>query len=217
MMYAALFDMDGTMTDNMAFHLRAWKLFCERYGLQVSESEIRQQFGHTNREHFEHFFGRQVNEAEAYRLGEEKEEIYREIFQHELKPVEGLIHLLESLKSRNFRLAVATSAPRSNVGFVLDNLGVRNWFDALIDAEDVSRGKPDPEVFLKAAQRLNMNPAQCLVFEDSRYGIQAALAAGMKVVALTTTHQADYLTGAHRIIGNFSEISPETVAALIES
>ena len=196
---AAIFDMDGVIVDNHRYHLEAWKQYSVANGIPFNEEEFRvKHFGKNNHNILSALLNREISAREAFELGEAKEALYREIYRPHIEPTSGLIGFLNVLRRNGCKLAVGTSANRPNLDFVLDALDIRFFFDTLVDASMVSRSKPDPEIFLNAANNLKVNPETCVVFEDSVSGINAAKAAGMVVVALLTTHlqselpQADY-------------------------
>lgn len=208
MQIAVIFDMDGVIVDNGDFHYRAWKKFCENNNIAFSQEKFRKVFfGRTNEQVLPVLFGRDLSHEEIQKLGDEKEEIYREIYRPHLTAVPGLVPFLAELKNNKIATAVATSASPENVEFVLNGLGIKHLFDVIIDDSMVSKGKPDPEVYLKSAAKLNMNPQHCVVFEDSLSGTKAAFDAGAKVVALTTSIDASEHKYAQQIITDFSEIS----------
>ncbi|MDP4208051.1 MAG: HAD family phosphatase [Bacteroidota bacterium] len=214
---AVIFDMDGVLVDNNKYHDRAWIEFCKRKGLSIDSKEITARFGNTNDEYFRFLFGEGLSREENDQLAEEKEAIYREIYAAEIEPAKGLIDLLGELKENNFKIGVATSAPTSNLNFVLEKLNIRFYFAALVDASMITKGKPDPEVFLKTADLLEVPASQCLVFEDSVHGVNAAVNAKMKVVALTTTFPEEKLAIANRIIKDFREITARDIQNLLNS
>ncbi|WP_300797157.1 HAD family phosphatase [uncultured Alistipes sp.] len=186
---AALFDMDGTLVDNTQAHIRAFEIFCARYGVTGWKEKLSQAFGMGNDD-----IMRLIMPAEVLRerglasLAEEKEAIYREIYAPEIHPVEGLVALLESLRAAGVRCAVGSSGCRANVDFVLEKCRIGEFFDARISGDRVTRCKPDPEIYLTAAAALGMSPADCVVFEDAKAGIESARRAGAgRVVALATT------------------------------
>ena len=209
--FAVIFDMDGVIVDNMEYHKKAWGIFLNKYAPDIDLEEFSKHFGKVNRDLLKIVFKKEVSEEEESRFGEEKEAIYREIYADHIVPIAGLLDFLDSLKDNNVKTAVATAAPRVNMDFVFEKTGLRKYFDVLVDATEVTRGKPDPEIYVKAAQRLGCLPDSCLVFEDSFPGVQAAKEAGMKVVALATSHPAESLQGAERVIRDFTEISLESV------
>lgn len=186
---AALFDMDGTLVDNTLAHMRAFEIFCARYGVTGWKEKLSQAFGMGNDD-----IMRLIMPAELIRerglasLAEEKEAIYREIYAPEVRPVEGLVPLLESLRAAGVRCAVGSSGCRANVDFVLEKCRIGEFFDARISGDRVTRCKPDPEIYLTAAAALGMAPTECVVFEDAKAGIESARRAGVgRVVALATT------------------------------
>ena len=205
---AALFDMDGVIVDNMAFHQKAWELFFEKYRPPMSLEEFMLQFGRTNRDLFEVLFGRKISPEEEERFGEEKEALYREAYAPHVEAVPGFVHCVAELRARGVHTAVATSAPRINLDFVLERLPIAPYLEVLADSSRVTRGKPDPEIYLKTAAALECPPEACVVFEDSYAGIRSGQNAGMKVVALATTHPPERLSPytPDLIIRDFTEM-----------
>lgn len=208
---AALFDMDGTLVDNTQAHIRAFEIFCARYGVTGWKEKLSQAFGMGNDD-----IMRLIMPAEVLRerglasLAEEKEAIYREIYAPEIHPVEGLVALLESLRAAGVRCAVGSSGCRANVDFVLEKCRIGEFFDARISGDRVTRCKPDPEIYLTAAAALGMSPADCVVFEDAKAGIESARRAGAgRVVALATTLPREVLereTDADVIGATFADL-----------
>lgn len=208
---AALFDMDGTLVDNTLAHMRAFEIFCARYGVTGWKEKLSQAFGMGNDD-----IMRLIMPAELIRerglasLAEEKEAIYREIYAPEIRPVEGLVPLLESLRAAGVRCAVGSSGCRANVDFVLEKCRIGEFFDARISGDRVTRCKPDPEIYLTAAAALGMAPAECVVFEDAKAGIESARRAGVGcVVALATTLPREVLereTDADVIGATFADL-----------
>jgi beta-phosphoglucomutase len=214
---AVLFDMDGVLVDNMAYHKDSWFEFCRRYNLSLTEEEfVSFVSGRIAREVLEHLFRKPLTPEEISRYTEEKEELYRKIYRPHIKPVNGLIEFLQSLKANGVALAVGTSAPTSNIDFTLLTTGLKPYFDKIVDASFVKKGKPDPEIYLKAAELLQVLPQNCVVIEDSLLGIQAGINAGMKVIGVTTTHTKEELTQPHLLIQDFTEVSYETVRELLK-
>lgn len=214
--WAAAFDMDGVIVDNKKYHFSAWRLFAEKHGLEFREEGFKNRlFGRTNREILEGLFGRSLPVGEVKVLAEEKEALYRRLYADEVRPMPGLESLLREIKQAGVPTAVCTAAPRVNLDFVLDRAGLRPYFSVLVDESLVARGKPAPDLYLKAAGLLAVPPAKCVAFEDSLPGVASALAAGMKVVALTTTHKAEELAQAHLIAADFSGLTLSRVRALL--
>jgi len=187
---ACIFDLDGTIVDNNPYHQLAWVAFLKEQGISLKNFDYNSLFGKHNREILNTVLGRQVPEDEAKIYAETKERLYREFYKPHIKSQKGLVEFLKALKIRKIKTAVATSAPRINLDFVIEELQLEPYFDVLIDASFVSKSKPDPEIFLLAAEQLNAKPEECLVFEDSPSGIQAAVSAGMEVIGINVINMA---------------------------
>lgn len=188
---AVVFDLDGTLTDNMPLHQRAFDLFAARHGLPPIGLEQRRRLdGKRNRDIFPILFGREIDAATLKGFSHEKESLYRELSRGKLTPLPGLRELLHRMKSAGVPAAIATSAPPENVVHSLRELALEGAFAAVAKSEDLPRGKPFPDVFLAAAAALGLDPRRCLAFEDAPLGVEAARAAGMVCVALTTSFPA---------------------------
>jgi beta-phosphoglucomutase len=188
---AYIFDMDGTMVDNMMVHHRAWQRKLAALGLPLTLEEVRLQIHGINEEIIERLFGDRFTPEERSRIAWEKEAEYRSIFLPELCLIEGLSEFLQDASAKGIPMGIGTAAPAENVDFVMDNLNLRPIFQSLVHSGMVAKGKPDPEVFLRVAADLGVEPSHCIVFEDSPTGAEAARRAGMKAVILTTTHHAE--------------------------
>lgn len=217
MQISVIFDMDGVIVNNGEFHYRAWKKFCNKYNISFSEDTFKNKFfGRTNEEVIPDLFGRELSGSEIKSLGEEKEKIYREIYQPHMQPVNGLVRFLKELKKQNIPVGVATSAPPANVKFIIQGLGIGNYIQTVVDDTMVTNGKPAPDIYLEAARRLNSEPGNCVVFEDSLSGTKAAWQASTKVVALTTTLPAEKHKYAHCIINDFESVSIQFIKDLFD-
>ncbi|GAB3774241.1 HAD family hydrolase [Spirosoma horti] len=217
--WAALFDMDGVLIANTDFHINAWLQFARQHERPLTRDQYVEHInGRVAADAMAYVFQRPFSSGELITLTEEKEAIYRELYRPYRQPTPGLLDFLTALRAQSVKLAVGTSAPESNVRFTLDELPLRPYFDTVVDASMVHRGKPDPEIYLTAAQRVGIEPGQCVVFEDALAGIEAGLRAGMNVIALATTHTRDELadTGASLVVDDFTELSVDTVRALID-
>ena len=185
---AVIFDIDGTIVDNMHLHAEAFAVFAQRHGLAALTPNDRARLdGRRNSEIFPILFNREVPRDEWRQYEDEKEGLYRELSRGRLTPMPGLKELIQKLADDGIAVALATSAPEPNVRHTLAELGLTDVFPIIVRGDQVARGKPAPDVFIEAARQLNVPPAQCLVFEDAPMGVVAAQAAGMRVVALTTS------------------------------
>lgn len=204
---AVIFDLDGTMIDNNAYHLAAWRQYLTDLGINITEEEYRKNInGRTNKDAIEYIYQRTMSNDESMVYTLEKEAVYRKIYQPFIQPVEGLTGLLKLLELKNLPLGIATSGIRVNIDFMFEHIPVRKFFSAVINSEHITHGKPHPEIFLKTAEALHVSPGSCLVFEDAAVGVKAAKAAGMNVVALTTTQTEAELAEADLIIKDFSDL-----------
>jgi beta-phosphoglucomutase family hydrolase len=214
---AFIFDMDGTIVDNMAFHTKSWIAFFQRRGRDIDADEFfRTTAGRQGKEIIRSHFGADLPDDEVLVLNHEKEAVYRELYEPHRKTVAGFDQLIEEAKARGVTLAVATAAPNANIEFTLDGLDLRRHFDAVVGAADVPRGKPHPDVFLEAAERCGAAPEHCVVFEDAPLGVEAARRAGMRAVVLTTTLPAAAFAGFDnviRIVSDFSELTIDDLFA----
>lgn len=213
---AAVFDMDGVLIDSGAHHRHAWRMLLDEMGAEPADPEHwRLTIGRPSEEAIPLLLGRRVSDAEARRLARRKRDFYQARAQTGLDPVLGVREFLESLEELGVPCAVGTSASRWDAERLLDDLGLLRFFDVMVTADDVMLGKPDPEVWLQVARRLRVPVARCVVFEDAPVGIQAARAAGMRAIGVTTAHRDDELiaAGASLTIPDFrglewSRISP---------
>lgn len=204
MLQALLFDMNGVVVDDMRFHELAWMALAARHGRTVTADEFRREMsGRRNRDNLRRIFGESLSDAEARAYQLEKEQAYRDSYAAHRAPLAGLVSLLVAGRQAGLRIALATSAPRENIDFVLDGLGLRERFDVVVGEAEVARAKPDPEIYLTAASRLGVGPRECVVFEDSLVGVASGRAAEMPVVGVTTTHEAEDLRDCALVIADF--------------
>lgn len=205
---AVIFDLDGTLIDNNAYHIEAFKAFYDKIGKAFTIEEYKQHInGRVNREIFNYVFNTKLSPEKSEEYTNEKEGLYRELYAPHIKAVDGLIDFLNELEQAKIPKAVATSGIIPNINFMFEHIPIRKHFLTVIDSTQITQGKPHPEIFLKAAASVNAIPSECIAFEDSLAGIKSAKAAGMKVVALTTTHTAEELKDADLVIKDYTEIS----------
>ena len=212
---AVIFDLDGTLLDNNEVHLKAWKKYLQENGMEISEEDFKKNIsGRTNKDAVAYIYKKEMSEKEASKYYLKKEEIYRKMYENDIMPIAGLQNFLKDLNDHNLLMAIATSGIQVNIDFMFDHVPVKKYFKKVISSADVTKGKPDPEIFVKTAQALHTPPENCIVFEDSIAGIRAGKAAGMKVVALSTTHTKEELNEADLVIKDYTEINFERVMSL---
>ena len=212
---AFLFDMDGTIVDNMAFHTTSWLAFFERHGHALdADAFFRDTAGRQGHEIIAQYLGA---DADHVTLLAEKEVVYRELYGPHLATVLGFDQLITSARQAGVGLVVGTAAPDENIAFTLDGLDLRHRFDAIVGAADVERGKPHPDVFLKGALLAGALPHNCIVFEDAPLGVEAARRAGMRVVVLTTTLPAEAFAAFDNVIAIVPDFSALDGDALFAS
>ena len=204
---AAIFDMDGTMVNNMSQHQRAWEMFLKRYNMTLTDEEFHLKVsGRKNAQIFEEVFGETLSSKTVQAFADEKEAIYREVYAPDIREIDGLARIVEILRKRGLRIAVATTAPVKNREFVLDALGMKEKFEVIIGDEHVSHGKPNPEIYLSTARKLGVSPNQCIVFEDSPPGVEAGKNAGMVVVGVLSSQTPASLKLADYLINDYTEL-----------
>jgi beta-phosphoglucomutase len=216
---AVIWDVDGTLVDTAELHFRAWVELCRDLSRDFTRADFAATFGRRNPEIIRHLFGDRFTDAEIDDLGARKEELYKAEARKGVALLPGVRQLLEGLHSAGFRQAIGTSAPLGNVDLILALTGTAHCFDAVSSAEDTQRGKPDPQVFLVAAQKLRVPPARCVVMEDAVAGVQAAKAGGMKCVGVTFVgHHPDEAlrrAGADLVVKTLEGVTVDDVRRLI--
>jgi beta-phosphoglucomutase len=217
MTQAVIFDVDGVLVDSYDAHFRSWRDVLAENGLTLDEAGFAQTFGRTSREIIASFWGDDVDDTRARAIDDRKEALYRDLVRHAFPAMAGAVELIDALAAAGFALGVGSSAPPANVELTLDCLGRRDAFAAIVTGRDVTRGKPDPQVFLLAAERLGVPTRRCVVIEDAPAGVRAAAAAGMAPVALLGTAPAAMLAeaGAVLVVQTLDELSPARLARLV--
>lgn len=215
-----IFDMDGTMVDNMMIHHRAWQRKLAELGLDMPLAEVKEKIHGINIEILERLFGDRYSPADRVRISDEKEEAYRNIFFPEMKLIDGLMDFLQEMHQAGIPMAVGTAAPGNNANFVVDSLNIRDYFTGVFHAGDVQNGKPDPEVFEKAAASMGLDSSECLIFEDTVTGAEAAKRANAQAIIITTTHAPSEFAHFNHIlmfIDNYVNLDIKSLPVLIES
>lgn len=212
-----IFDLDGTLIDNMDFHLQAWHRFFIHH--QLDTTGYREQIHGTNSEILQRIFQKQLTGAEVQQLALEKESMYRDLYQPHIQPIRGLGNFFSEALNAGISLGLATMSGQENIKFSLQHLGFQQHFAAIKGAHEVRNGKPDPEVFNKTLEDLRLPPIECVIFEDSRTGIMGAKATGAKVVGITSGHTVGELVswGADLVIQDYEEISLDKCRTLVNA
>ena len=213
-----IFDWDGVVIDSHAQHEESWNVLFQELARPMPEGFFKRTFGMRNQQIIPMCFDfvRADDTAEITRLGDRKEEHYREILRRDgITPLPGVTSLLQEMQSLGLPRAVGSSTPRKNIETVMAMAGLDGLFYAVVSAEDVTVGKPDPQVFLKGAEKIGRDPARCVVFEDAHVGIEAGKRAGMKVVAVATTHPITSLTQADVALPNLSGTNVEQLLSAL--
>lgn len=209
---AFIFDMDGTLVDNMRFHTEAWGKMLAENGVQMNAHDfLVKTAGKTNREILPTVFG-EISDERINELGSRKESLYQELFLPERRPIEGAVRFLEESQRLGIKMAVATAAPVVNMEFILDGLDLRKFFDAVTTADEITHGKPNPEIFLKSAEKLGVRPQNCLVFEDAVGGFEAAHRAGMQSIGIATVNSVEDILKLESVVEahhDFSSLRPQ--------
>jgi HAD superfamily hydrolase (TIGR01509 family) len=199
---AFLFDLNGTMVDDMEYHVRAWfGILNDDLKANMSWEAVRGQMYGKNTELFLRVFGKNhFSDEEMERWSMEKERRYQKNFLPHLRLIDGLDDFLKQAKAKRIKMAIGSAAIPFNIDFVLDNLHIRHYFDAIVSADDVAISKPDAETYLKAAKLIKAEPERCIVFEDAPKGVEAALNAGMRAVVLTTMHNRNEFSQYNNVL-----------------
>jgi HAD superfamily hydrolase (TIGR01509 family) len=215
---AVIFDMDGVICHTNPFHSISFKEFFAKRNIFPTEEEFeKHMYGKSNSYIMSHFFERKIEGQELSELENEKEGLFREIYENHVEPISGFMNFFHDLKKDSFKTGVATSAPLANLELIAGKLDLFPYFGSVLASEHVTKHKPDPEVYLSSAKNLQTDPSNCLVFEDSYSGITAGLNAGMRVVAVLSSHSKVELPESHFYIRDYNDINPTIVTELLRS
>jgi beta-phosphoglucomutase len=214
---AVIFDMDGVLVDSYHAHYESWKQVYGELGVEYTEATFGADFGRTSRDILRRTLGDGLADERVGELDQRKEAFYRDILRENFPAMDGASELIHALAEDGFRLAIGSSGPPENVALVMEKLAGGRRFDVAVTGADVTRGKPDPQVFLIAAERLGVPVACCAVVEDAVHGIHAAQRAGMAAIALTGTLERDELAAADAVVDSLRQLSPERIRALVAS
>jgi HAD superfamily hydrolase (TIGR01509 family) len=211
--WGALFDWDGVIIDSRRHHQESWERLAREAGKLLPDGHFLAGFGRKNEFIIPEILGWTTDLEEIHQFSLRKEAVYREVVADwGLEALPGVRTWLERLRDAGVPCAIGSSTHRANIHLSLDMIGLSEFFAEIVTAEDVSRGKPDPEVFVTGAHRISRPPERCVVFEDAHVGIEAARAGGMRVVAVATTHALSELTAADRAVQRLDELQPDELA-----
>ena len=198
MLKAIIFDLDGTLVDSLPYHHESWRIFFKNNNIKENDfSEIIKEYkGGGTLELMTSVFGNMYTKDELKKMSDDKEVIFRDIYRSKIYPIEGLKTFLDNLKENNILLSIGSNAIRKNVLMTIEELGITNYFSSIICGDEVSRGKPDPEMYLKTLSNLKVSKNECIIFEDSIEGVGAAVNAGISVIGVTSSSSSDILNNA---------------------
>lgn len=211
---AVIFDVDGVLIDSYQAHFESWLRMFGEHGVSFTEEEFRKTFGRTSHDIIATLYGADLSDEEIRAWDDRKEALYRDIIRENFPAIDGAVELLDDLQGAGFKLGVGSSGPPENIQLTLECLNRAKLFDAVVTRVDVTRGKPDPQVFQIVGERLGAEPAQCVVVEDAPAGIEAANRAGMASVALTGTATRTELAHARLVVDTLRELTPEVLRNL---
>lgn len=213
---AVIFDMDGVICHTNPYHSLAFREFFSTRNLSPTEEEFAlHMYGKSNSYILSHFLNRPIQGEELLKLEDEKESLFRKIYEPHIDPVAGFSTFIADLAAHDVELGVATSAPYANLELILSKVNIREQLGSILASEDVNKHKPDPEVYLKSARNLGVDPKQCIVFEDSFSGVSAALNAGMKVVGVLTSHKIEELPKCDFYINDYLDLNYEKLYSIL--
>jgi beta-phosphoglucomutase family hydrolase len=212
---AVLWDMDGTLVDSADYHWHAWRDTMAREGFPIAHEQFLATFGQRNDSILRKWLGDKATREVIQRIGDAKEALYREhVRRRGIQFLSGVDRWVHQLHQQSGRQAIASAAPRANIETILDALQAAACFEAIVSAEDVHRGKPDPEVFLIAANKLGVAPERCIVVEDAAHGLEAARAAGMKSIGVSRNGET---LNADLVVQSLDQLSPDAFDSLLEN
>lgn len=212
---AVIFDMDGVICHTNPYHSMAFREFFSKRDLSPTDEEFAMHmFGKSNSYILSHFLQRVIEGEELLQMENEKESLFRQIYEPYIDPIEGIVAFIHDLHSNGIKLGVATSAPQANLDLILTKVPIRSHLGSIMASENVKKHKPDPEVYLTSAKNLGVEPDQCVVFEDSFSGVSAAINAGMRVVGVLSSHTKEELPPCNLYIENYREMTYQKIKAL---
>ncbi len=215
MLKAIIFDLDGTLVDSLPYHHESWRIFFKNNNLEENDfTEILKEYkGGGTLELMTSVFGDMYTKEELKQMTDDKEVIFRDIYKSKIYPIEGLKKFLDNLKESNILLSIGSNAIRKNVIMTIEELGITNYFGSIICGDEVSKGKPDPEMYIKTLSNLKVNKDECVIFEDSIEGVEAGKNADIKVIGVTSSQSSEILksAGAFKTINDYTRINVDNI------
>ena len=215
MLKAIIFDLDGTLVDSLPYHHESWRIFFKKNNIEENDfDEIYKNYkGGGTLELMTSVFGDIYTKDELEKMSDDKEVIFRDIYRSKIFPINGLRKFLDNLKKNNILLSIGSNAIRKNVLMTIKELGITNYFSSIICGDEVSKGKPDPEMYIKTLSNLNVNKNECIIFEDSIEGVTAAKNANIKAIGVTSSQSSETLksVGAFKTIEDYTKISIDNI------
>ncbi|MFC1861388.1 HAD family hydrolase [Chloroflexota bacterium] len=212
---AVIWDMDGVIVDSGPYHFGAWQYAFQKKGVEFTEEDFRHHFGQRNDTIIKSTLGENVSQDEIDDIADDKEENYRQRVRQHIKSLPGAIELIKSLPRNGFSAAIASSAPMENIKLIIMALGLDSSFQAIVSGGEVKEGKPSPQGFLLAAEKLEVEPANCIVIEDAVAGVAGAKRAGMRCIAVTNSHPRESLKEADLIVDTLEAVSIRDLERLL--
>ncbi len=213
---AVLWDMDGVIADTGPYHFAAWQHVFTRQNVQFTEQDFQRHFGQRNDTIIRSTLGEQAPDTVVLKIADEKEAKYRELVRSNVQALPGALKLIRMLSAWGFRSAITSSAPLENIQLILNEMGIADEFDTIVSGRDVTEGKPSPQIYLCAAEKLDAAPGCCIVIEDAVAGVRGARAAGMACIAVTTTHPAEHLQDANTVVTTLETVDSAMLDSLLD-
>lgn len=214
---AVIFDMDGVIVDSAPHHFSAWQKVWQRRGVPYSYADFKHNFGQRSDLQVRYIVGNKLSQDEVKTIVAEKDILLREILKDNMRALPGAVELIKSLNEYGVKLALGSSSPKETVYLVAETLGVEKYFDAIVCGSEVREGKPNPQIFLLSAKRINVEPWKCMVVEDAVVGITAAKRGGMYVLAVTNTHPRESLMDADIVVDSLNEVTVQSLEDFMAS
>ena len=213
---AVIWDMDGVIAATAPYHLMAWQKVFRKQGVDFTQAEFSRHFGQRNDTIIKSVLGEETSRQEINAIADEKEISFRQHVRGNIQPLPGVIDLMTSVLEHGLKMAIGSSAPMENIRLITGSLGIDENFHSIISGHEVADGKPDPQVFLLAAQKIGVEPGNCIVIEDAVAGVTAAKRAGMRCLAVTNTHPRTSLIEADLIVDTLEAVTVNDLEGLLK-